>query len=365
MTNNPSNKPCKWLRRVTRPTLFLLLILPASTNYQLRDYGFGSGGERGLQSTNYQALVISGEIAPGQPVSSNNIVGGGLIFTNQANVPAAPTVANDSNYTTKLHLTINPGSEPSDATYEIAISPDNFVTTTNYVQSDNTMGATAAWQSYATWGGASGFLVLGLAANTTYTVKLKAREGNFTDTAFSPTANATTSVLTISFSVGGVASGTSVAGVTTDVTTTNTAIPFGEIPVGSRVEAAQQLTVSTSAASGYTTRINQVGALVSTSGVTFPAVTSTNASPAAWPGSVTTGAYGYHTTDATLGTGTTTRFSSNTTFAQIDTTPREIAFSSGPVDSEVTSLVFAIQAGPAQPAGQYTQTLTYTVYGVF
>lgn len=56
----------------------------------------------------------------------------------------------------------------------------------------------------------------------------------------------------ISFTIGGVASGNSTyCNLTTDVTTTAAAVPFGELSISSFTEAAQSLTVSTNASNGY------------------------------------------------------------------------------------------------------------------
>ncbi len=55
----------------------------------------------------------------------------------------------------------------------------------------------------------------------------------------------------LTFTVAGVASSTSVCGITTDVTTTALTVPFGELIVGSFREAAQRLTVVTNAVGGY------------------------------------------------------------------------------------------------------------------
>jgi hypothetical protein len=55
----------------------------------------------------------------------------------------------------------------------------------------------------------------------------------------------------ISFSIAGVASSTSTCGITTDVTTTAAAVPFGEVSISAFNEAAQTLTVTTNAVNGY------------------------------------------------------------------------------------------------------------------
>lgn len=55
----------------------------------------------------------------------------------------------------------------------------------------------------------------------------------------------------LTFTVAGVNSGTSVCGITTDVTTTALTVPFGALTISSFVDAAQRLTVTTNAIGGY------------------------------------------------------------------------------------------------------------------
>ena len=56
----------------------------------------------------------------------------------------------------------------------------------------------------------------------------------------------------ITFTISGVSSSTTKCGVTTDVTTTATAVPFGDVLISSFRNAAQNLLVSTNAINGYT-----------------------------------------------------------------------------------------------------------------
>ncbi len=60
----------------------------------------------------------------------------------------------------------------------------------------------------------------------------------------------------ITFGVLAVNSGVSTCGQTTSVTTTNTAVPFGTVSTSGFTHAAQQLTVSTNAANGFTVTIS-------------------------------------------------------------------------------------------------------------
>lgn len=182
--------------------IFFLLALPVSTNYQLKDFGIGSGGGSGT-STNYGMTGISGEQSKGELTGSNYDLGTGMVFTNQANVPSAPTFTNPNNYYNKLLVTLVPLQNPSDATYAIAISSDNFVTTT-YVQSDDTVGTVLGiedYQTYTNWGGASGTLIIGLLPNTTYKVKVKAMQGAKTETDYGPVATVATVGAKLSFDI--------------------------------------------------------------------------------------------------------------------------------------------------------------------
>lgn len=177
---------------------------PTSTNYELKDYGFGSGGTATSSSTNYSIFGVAGEVEFGKPGSTNYKAGAGLVYTLQANVPPAPTFTNPSNFYNKLKIVISEGGNPTDAKYAIAISTDNFATDTKYVQNDNTVGTTLGledWQTYTGWGGVSGVNIIGLSPNTTYTVKVAAKRGSFTETGFGPTAQASTVNSSLTFDI--------------------------------------------------------------------------------------------------------------------------------------------------------------------
>lgn len=55
----------------------------------------------------------------------------------------------------------------------------------------------------------------------------------------------------ITFTIAGVSASTSVCGISTDVTTTALTVPFSDLTIGSFVDAAQRLTVTTNAIGGY------------------------------------------------------------------------------------------------------------------
>lgn len=181
--------------------LFVFWAFPASTTYQLKNFSFGSGGGNDLGSTNYKSEVLTGEQAAANLSGSTYELLPGLIATQLANVPSVVSFENQSNNYNKLQLIVNTAGNPSDTLYAIAISDDAF-TTTNYVQSDATVAETLGsedWQTYTSWGGATGTTIIGLTPDTTYTVKLKAKQGSFTEGSWGPTAQASTDPLSISF----------------------------------------------------------------------------------------------------------------------------------------------------------------------
>jgi uncharacterized caspase-like protein len=94
-------------------------------------------------------------------------------------------------------------------------------------------------------------------------------------------------------------------------------------------------------------------------------VDATNASPAAWSiPSAASGAYGYHTIDATL-SGGSARFAADNTYAKFETAVKEIAYSSGPVTNETTDMVYKTQITNQQDAGAYDSKVIYIIVPVF
>lgn len=222
--------------------LGLFSAVPTSTNYTLKSYDFGTGGGT-TSSTNYKLNGVSGTQTSTTQTSTTYSNNSGEVPTQNANVPPAPTFTNPSSYYNQLKLIVATGNNPTDTKYLIAISSDGFVTT-KYVQTDNSIGTSLSisnYQSYAAWGGASGFLVLGLSPSTTYQVKLKAIQGNFSESAYGPTASAATVATSLSFSVA-----------TTLTATPPFPVGFNSLSAGSVFsgDADASLTISTNATSG-------------------------------------------------------------------------------------------------------------------
>jgi hypothetical protein len=102
-------------------------------------------------------------------------------FRTFANVPAAPTVNNPT--ATTLDVTVNVNSNP--VTTEFCIYETS---TGKFIQAGGTLDASAVWQTAATWGVKT---VTGLTSGVTYTFKVKARNSDNVETAYSETASGT------------------------------------------------------------------------------------------------------------------------------------------------------------------------------
>jgi len=339
----------------------ILAQVPSSTNFRLDSSSFDFGG--GIStSTNYTSQGSAGELETGKTTSSNFNLFSGFFPRAFPGVPGQPTLTNTGGILyNALDFVINTGGNTSDVNYAIAISTDNFVSNLNYVQADDTVGATTTWQSYINWGGASGQRLIGLNSNTTYTIKVKARYGSNSETGYSLTTQATTVSPSLTVMVSGVANSTVIGSFTTNIGTTATTVAFSNLQSGSIKIGAQKITVTTNALGGYTVTLVQDADLSKTNGTTISVVSGTNASPVSWPGSVSAGAFGYHTTDSDLCTGTTNRFAVDDTFAAASTTPFEVSCNTGPASSEITNLVFKVQIGNLQAAGDYKNQITYVI----
>jgi predicted secreted protein len=198
------------LKRLSVFLAFLILIaapitlaaLPSTTNYQLNSYGFGSGGTANSGTSNYSLEGITGEISGQTASTATYQTKPGYTETQQANVPKV-TITNPSNYYDKLKFVIDQQNNPTDAKYALQVSTSsNFSSGINYVKSDHTIGATLTltdYQTYSLWGSGTGTTIIGLSANTTYYIRAKATQGQFTESAYGPSSNAATVGQQISF----------------------------------------------------------------------------------------------------------------------------------------------------------------------
>lgn len=168
----------------------------------------------------------------------------------------------------------------------------------------------------------------------------------------------------ITFLLEGVPNGVTLEGVTTDIDLSGSpaSLNFGDLPLGSPIEAATKLTVTSAA--GYTLLAEENQDLSNGSDTIAPVVAD-NSAPAPWPAFIPAGAFGYHTSDHSLGTGTPDRFMADDTYARMETVPREIGYSPSAVTDEVIYMVYKLQVGGDQAAGSYSNVIGYIVTGTF
>jgi hypothetical protein len=336
--------------------------MPASTSYQLKDYSFGSGGTSNATSTDYAAETLSGEQSEGMLTSAAYGIGTGLQYTNQANVPPAPTFTNPANYYNKLQIVLAIGSNPSDTLFAIAISTDNFATDTRYVQSDATVGASLGledYQTYAAWGSATGTTIIGLASGTTYTVKVKAWQGKFTETGYGPTAAVATSNPQLSFDI-------DIGTLSTDDNSITT-LDLGSLPAGSVVASTNKVWIDLD-----TNGVNGGKVYVSAAnGGLYSLTAGHTISSASGNLSVLSTGFGAQGSSVAQGSGGPLAMVSpydgtSDTVGVTDTTIREIFSTSAPITAGRGSFVLKAKSANTTPAAlDYVETLTIIASGSF
>lgn len=331
---------------------------PQSTHYMLRDYSFGAGGGES-SSTNYKAFGILGGLNFNGS-STNYKIGGGQASTINASVPPAPSIVDQNSSPNKLHIILDTGGNPTDTLFAIAISTDGFATNTSYVQADQTIGTSPVWQDYTTWGSSNGFDVIGLNPNTTYTVKVSAKQGNYSQSAWGPTVSTATAQVSLSFDI--------------DVAPTNIQtdppyeVDFGTLTMGQVSTASDKIWISmdTNAPNGGSVYVyDQYGGLHSSAtNYTISSTTSNLDSDSegfgmqASPVSQTSGgpieaSSLYNTSGDSVGT--------------VDGTIREIFNTSdNPIAGGRGSIDLKIKTSDTTPASSdYADSLTFIASGVF
>ncbi len=190
---------------------------------------------------------------------------------------------------------------------------------------------------------------------------------------------------TLQFTISGVNSATSAKNTLTTATTTPTTIPFGTLVPNATTVAAQDLRVTTNASDGFFVRVYQDGLLRSAAGDTISTFKDNTPVPIsateAWsaPSGIldTTSTYGHFgfssedkgvKSDGTCGDPSTTgAFGDHDSnlWAGFNGTNREpVMCHTGPADGQTqdkgyTRVVYRVEISSLQPAGEYTNTLTY------
>ncbi len=346
----------RWISSVS---LVWLLALPASTNYRMHDYGFGAGGNDVSNSTTYSMTGITGETSAGNLDGTTYDLGPGLQFTRQTNTPAAPTFTNPDSYYNRLTFIIDTGNNPADTLFAIAISDDSF-TTTEYVQADLTVGSNPVYRTYTQWGGASGDTIIGLTANTTYSLKVKAVQTEYTESAFSAVSTASTQTPSLSYDI--------------DISSTDSEsappyiLAFGTLNVGSVTTANERIWVDldTNADQGAFVYVstNNAGLTSTTASYTIASATQNLASASE--------GFGIRVESLTQSSGgplaaVSPYNGSNDSVGILDTTTRTVVNSgSAPISAGRASFLVKAKASTSTPsANDYATTITLIASATF
>ncbi len=331
---------------------------PSTVNYELQQYGFGAGGTDNSSTVNYGLFGVLGETDSGSGQTINYSSLPGLTFTMQANVPAAPSWTNPATNYDRLLLIIGSGDNPDDTTFAVAISDDNFATT-QYIQSDFTIGPTLGsedWLTYSgvgSWNDTTGRFISGLTADTTYQVKVKAKHGDFTESGWSPTATESTDVPSLTFGV------------------SSSSISFNNLNSGNSYTDNSKttvLTTSTNAYNGYSVYGRVTGALTSGSNQ-IANYLDPNSAPTTWAGT----GFGYTTDDNDLAGGTTDRFTNGgPKYAGFGTSSpgdpvadHSDAVESSAIINEQFTVSYRVTASNNTVAGDYRTNVIYVVVPVY
>lgn len=183
---------------------------------------------------------------------------------------------------------------------------------------------------------------------------------------------------TLSFTISGLSSGSTVNGTTTTVTTTATTIPFGTLEPGTTSIAAQEISVTTNASHGFVVNIFQDHNLTNAQGDDIDCfqdgtcVNYTNATSWVSPAGTldqeqTYGHFGISSQDNSLGANCSNDYYGTNLWAGLSgINQAEVMCHTGPADGSTdnigrTRVGFAVEITALQEAGEYTNTITYIV----
>ncbi len=316
---------------------------PQSTTYDLKAYGFGSAGVQGDTSTTYSLFGTAGQTNALTLNSTTYTALPGLTYTIGTNVPGAPTVSNNSGqYYNKLSVTLNTSGNPTDTVYAIKVVSSG----TQYVQANDTLGNSPVWQQNSVWG-ASGFSIIGLTPGVAYIVSVSAKQGTYTQSAYSLPTTVSTVNPSFTFSLN------------------NNSISIGQLSPGTVITAATTVTanVTTNGTGGAIVSVYGANNGLKSTGTNYTISSSTtNLASAAEgygiQGTTTSGApmeilSPYNVTSSNVGSVTTTK--------------QPIFDSSGsPVTSGQGTFQIMAKAGNAtKAASDYGDTITVVASGTF
>lgn len=333
--------------------------LPSTSNYQLQSFGFGSGGTANSSTTTYSLEGSSGEVSGTPSSTTNYTVNPGYTQTQQANVPQLSALDNNGGILyNQLHFVIDTQGNPSDATYLVSVSTDNFVTNTTYLQPDGTLSSTLStsdYQTYSYFGGSSGSYIIGLLPSTTYYLKVLVTNGKFSESQYGPVSSQATGSPSLTFSLD-----------TSSQPTPPYSIGLGNLPTGTVTTSSQTINTieTTNAAFGgnvYITGAN--GGLYSASTSNLIPSTSTNLD-------TSTNGFGAQSTLASATSGSWSAASpynnSGNIVGSISNTTSSLYSSSSPVTAGIGNVVLKAKSAASDSiASDYSETITFTAAASF
>lgn len=172
----------------------------------------------------------------------------------------------------------------------------------------------------------------------------------------------------LAFTIAGVTGNGSItvngATITNGLATTATTIPFGTVTASANKVAAQDLSVSTNSANGYTVYTRYTAQPTSGSS-TIDNHTGSNGTPTVFSAAGTE-AFGYTTEDATL-SGTADRFTSSggNKWAAFTTSNAELVFNAAAVNAQTTRVGFQTGISATTEPGSYITSVIYTAVPVY
>jgi hypothetical protein len=244
----------------------------------------------------------------------------------------------------------------------------------NILQYTNSTGVTPSTTSGAT------FIIAGITNSSVQDVSyfyLLSTYGN-TDCSTSPVDNANPKFIntngstlslsvdnSLSFTVNGVNNGTSCDGTTTTATSSATTIPFGSVTSAANAVVCQDLIAASNSTSGFTIYARYTSKPTNALSQTIADSSGSNTTPAAFTAAGTE-AYGYSTSDATLGTGTANRFTSPSQgWAAMTTSNAEIAYEPNPITATTYHIAHQVGVSTTTSPGTYTTTIIYTCTPIY
>ncbi|MFH1353232.1 MAG: FG-GAP-like repeat-containing protein [bacterium] len=162
--------------------------------------------------------------------AAGNVYSDSISSYTSACVPGALYVSSPS--MASFNIVISTGLNPSYTGYAIYNNEES-----KYVASGGTLSLTECWQTFENWGGSSGIMNTGLAANSSYTYNVKARNGDGVDTVFSATSTVVYTLIQssptgVNFEVGQTSITVSALGNFTNLDVPDSGVFFSEAPTG-------------------------------------------------------------------------------------------------------------------------------------